>query len=1801
MANGEFLGIGFEVDGGSSIDSKSGQRIASQLRSIANKISNSNNKPKISLQIDYDNTLKTFQSQLNRVIKNVKLQNVGVKLDGSTSPDSKDNSSSNAYKKVYNELQKLQKLKIEYAKIKIPNQKDNFNYKKLISEQEQIVRNAKDIANTYKNYDTSKQREITVLEEKQNRQLEELINKKSILAGVDTNLFNVGGSGEGDLNKLSQQLYRVGEESKELKPELHSLKNKFQEIQSAIKADNDNGLDPSKNQKTIQMMKEYKTAYDQLAQSIKTKIPSATEKFATNNDINNLQRFINTLENFAKVNDKLFESQKHKNDYNKLLSEARNAMSTKDFDASKVKEFQYRLGALGSELDELNIKGQTFGTKFVSQFEKLGVYFSASSVIMGAVFQIKKMIDSVIELDSKITNIQMVTGGTREETAKLINSYSEMGQRLGATTVQVADSANEWLRQGKSIEDTNKLIEQSMILSKISGMTSAESTQYMTSAMKGYKVAVEDVASISDKVSKIDMVSATSAAGLMEGMSRTANFADDVGISMDKLLAMLATVGEVTQREMSTVGDSFKTIFARMSNIKLGKLIDDEDGSSLSDVETSLNNVGIKLRENETTFRNYGDVLDEVAGKWNSYNDVQKNSIATAFAGSRRIEDFRVLMSNYGNVLRYTEDSLESAGSAQKKFNDAYNGSIESKTNAFRASFEKMSNSLIDSTLVKTIIDLGTALTTVLGAFDGWIIKSAVILAGIMALKPAMAGLKTLFSKVFDVGILKNFITKIAGGISVLDEASIALTGASYAQLGFAAKTKLTTAAIWSNITALKAQAVALLSNPITWVVAGVAALGAAIYAIATRQDRLNKKMEESVEAYKKVKSEVEDVESQLDKIGKRIDEINSKDNISLTEQSELERLKEENRELETKLTLLQEQEKIKGKKANKDIDNDIKSDLNDGSERATYTYDNWGNKVYHRKDEETYYLEQVQRAQELLELGDKRTQQQQTELNNTKEYITEVAQKYQQAADAYVVFDEQTEQTKNKYKEMAYEAMKALNPSQWKINTIDDIFSRKEFKGVEKQLKELAKEGELSAEELEKAFGKDFTKALKKSGLELDDVVDYFNDVERAGKDTAKSVEYSADAMDNLSKNTKDIVSSASTLSDAFAEQNKNGGLSIDTLMGIVDAGYAAALTVDQQTGAIRLDEEATKALMLAKIQLQKADLIAMQSQIEGKIAQEGAQAVKSAQGFYILANAKAAAESGLATDVSSFNSLQTQISALDSVAANVGKVMSGKFSTGMKKASGGSGGAAKAADKHTKALEKQIDTLERHKDALQDDMDAMEDGLDAINDLLELVMDMLEQKYENQIDKLDELIDKTEDSYDKELDKLEKVNEAFNEKIDKQLESIRLQEEERQFQEELTEATKKVSDIRAKLDKAKLDNSKRGQQKQLQIEQELAEAQKELADLQHEHKLDMLEQELEDSKDMVNDAYDNKVDLIEKERDKRLESLEKQKQVIEKYTKLEMNIRLEAMELIRKGGQKLYNDLIAYNKKYGDGITANVKIKWEQAYSAISKYGSKNQSILSIQNQLTTAIYNSKKKIDEMSRSIDSAKGKMDKLKSSAGGVGSALGSAIGKANSLTAALGKVKDAQNKVNSTSSKKYHVKDSSGKIHTFSNLIDANQYAMSKQIPLTKVYSTAYAKGTKSAPYSSLANVDELGEELLIRNPAQGRHTYIEKGDGVVPADLTSRLISMASNPAKFIADKIGNEMSFLLGGNSGVNQVNVSYGNIVVNGNTDSGTVKTLESVLKSHSKELAETVFNEADKQRINMGYRKNIKNLL
>ncbi|HIT89062.1 MAG TPA: phage tail tape measure protein, partial [Candidatus Merdenecus merdavium] len=395
---------------------------------------------------------------------------------------------------------------------------------------------------------------------------------------------------------------------------------------------------------------------------------------------------------------------------------------------------------------EQSARSATNATKSFGDTVKRSLQIGTAAAITAKGFQLidktaREAVSQIKEIDKAITDLRMATGDSYSNVSNLVKGYNQMGQALGATTTEVTDSADAWLRQGKSISETNTLIKDSMILSKVGQIDSADATQYLTSAIKGYKVATEDVIGIVDKLTAVDLVSATDAGGLAEAISRTAVTADMAGVSMDKLIGYLATVGETTQKSMSTIGESFKTIFTRMSDIKSGKLeLIDEDGTTetLSDVELTLSKVGIDLRKTVTEYNSYGEVLDNLALKWDSLSQLQQNALSKAFAGTRQAENFRALMKNYSTAQQYMETAMNSTGTAEEKF-AAYTDSIEAKLKSLQDAFESLSMNTIGTDMLGGIIEASAAVVKFLDQTN--LLKGA--LAGIAAVG-AIQGITTL-------------------------------------------------------------------------------------------------------------------------------------------------------------------------------------------------------------------------------------------------------------------------------------------------------------------------------------------------------------------------------------------------------------------------------------------------------------------------------------------------------------------------------------------------------------------------------------------------------------------------------------------------------------------------------------------------------------------------------------------------------------------------------------------------------------------------------------------------------------------------------------------------------------------------------------------------------------------------------------------------------------------------------------------------------------------------------------------------
>lgn len=410
------------------------------------------------------------------------------------------------------------------------------------------------------------------------------------------------------------------------------------------------------------------------------------------------------------------------------------------------------LNDVGNGLDTINKKSAATVASITLLHEAMNLLEQAA----------RRVVNTAVDLDAQLTDLRMVTGDSYEEASRLVSEYNALAKELGSTTSQVLDAASEWLRQGKSISETTELIEQSMILSKVGAMEADTATQRLTSTMMGYKLSVDEVAGVVDRLTAVDMAAAVSADGIAEALSHTASSAYLAGLELDKIIAYLTVVQETTQKSASVVGESFKSIFARMGKVTNGDAVDDM-GQDISKVEETLRSLGIELRKSESEFRDYDEVLDEVGQKWSTYSTVVQRQIATAFGGVYQSENFLALMNNYDKVAKYVDVAANSAGTAAEKFK-AYQESVESHYNSMIASAEAFAKQSVPVEFINGLMDAGSAILDFLTYTE--LLKTALAALG-SAL--AVKGISAMGKKITEV---TQTVSKLSTAFNLLDKAA---------------------------------------------------------------------------------------------------------------------------------------------------------------------------------------------------------------------------------------------------------------------------------------------------------------------------------------------------------------------------------------------------------------------------------------------------------------------------------------------------------------------------------------------------------------------------------------------------------------------------------------------------------------------------------------------------------------------------------------------------------------------------------------------------------------------------------------------------------------------------------------------------------------------------------------------------------------------------------------------------------------------------------------------------------------------
>ncbi|MGG1663097.1 phage tail tape measure protein [Brevibacillus sp. NRS-1366] len=372
----------------------------------------------------------------------------------------------------------------------------------------------------------------------------------------------------------------------------------------------------------------------------------------------------------------------------------------------KMQDLNTSFRQISSNAKEASKEGASFGQAFGNALPKFGLWMAASSVFYGFFNVLQNGISHVNELNKSMTDLSIVYMKSQSEVAGYGKEMQKIGVEMSITTNELAKGAAELARQGLSQGEVFARMRTITEYAKISNLSFNESVEIMTASINSMGVTAERAA---DVFSYMGDATATGADEIGKAMQRVGGTAGAIGIEFEKVSSWIAVVSSRTRESAYTIGNSIKSIIARVQSLKENGF-DSEDGTKVNQVAKALAEVGIQLVDSEGNFRNFGTVMDELGGKWDTLSNRQKAYVATTVAGSYQQARFLNLMEGYGETVELYKESLDSAGIAHEKF-ELYQEGTAAKVDKLKASVEGLYQTFLESSAINGAVTLLTNLS----------------------------------------------------------------------------------------------------------------------------------------------------------------------------------------------------------------------------------------------------------------------------------------------------------------------------------------------------------------------------------------------------------------------------------------------------------------------------------------------------------------------------------------------------------------------------------------------------------------------------------------------------------------------------------------------------------------------------------------------------------------------------------------------------------------------------------------------------------------------------------------------------------------------------------------------------------------------------------------------------------------------------------------------------------------------------------------------------------------------------------
>ena len=217
---------------------------------------------------------------------------------------------------------------------------------------------------------------------------------------------------------------------------------------------------------------------------------------------------------------------------NKDAESLRNLKSATSSVNSTLKETEATLVRNGNATEK-------FSAKIGNLVQKFSSWFTITQVIMYTIRSIKKMVSASVELNSALTQMQIVTKASDSEMRAFSDSAAKAAKRVGSDITDFVSSATTYARLGQTMEESEWMAEYTAKLQALGEIDVSDAQDAVTSIIKAFDIDPMQIDKVMDKLIVVSNNFPINAEQISEGMTNASSALAAAGNSFEQSVALL--------------------------------------------------------------------------------------------------------------------------------------------------------------------------------------------------------------------------------------------------------------------------------------------------------------------------------------------------------------------------------------------------------------------------------------------------------------------------------------------------------------------------------------------------------------------------------------------------------------------------------------------------------------------------------------------------------------------------------------------------------------------------------------------------------------------------------------------------------------------------------------------------------------------------------------------------------------------------------------------------------------------------------------------------------------------------------------------------------------------------------------------------------------------------------------------------------------------------------------------------------------------------------------------------------------